>query len=144
MPLVQALPLGLILVGSTTVTFADGSTGARLTALGTIHLESGVSKIGVVILEPDSSDLLVGMEFLNQFQRTLVLIGDRAIPEPLRASAKHALLVDNDFVRFLLDEVGKYAAKVAREQADRAAQPKLPLVGPVPPAPSHPPDPTSN
>ena len=35
------------------------------------------SKIGVVILEPTSTDLLLGMEFLSVFNKSLFVHGDQ-------------------------------------------------------------------
>ena len=72
MPMIQAFPLGLPLLGTTSVTLADGKTSTRLTALGTVQLAEE-SKSGVVILEWDSNDLLVGMDFLRTFGKALFL-----------------------------------------------------------------------
>ena len=54
---------------------ADGATHAKLTALANITL-GAESKIGVVILEPTSTDLLLGMEFLSVFNKSLFVHGD--------------------------------------------------------------------
>lgn len=70
MPLVQAIAVGLILHGTTTISLADGSTSYRLTARGMVNIE-GESNVGVVILEPSSNELLLGMAFLRQFKRAL-------------------------------------------------------------------------
>lgn len=101
MPIMSALPLGLALYGTTKVTFGDGNTVSRFTALGVAHL-SGVQKAGVIILEPNTSTILVGMAFLTAFEQTvlmhrgvLILIdqsdADKAIPlqiiEDLKTSA---------------------------------------------------------
>ena len=72
MPILQAFPLGLILNGTTKVTFADGSTATKLTALGRVTLE-GVAKIGVVLLEEGSTDVLIGMDFLKAFEVSLLV-----------------------------------------------------------------------
>ena len=72
MPLIQAFPLGLPLIGSTEVILADGSRAAKLTALGTATIQTE-SKVGVVILEANSSDILLGMEFFRSFGKVLML-----------------------------------------------------------------------
>ncbi|WP_263379702.1 pepsin/retropepsin-like aspartic protease family protein [Granulicella paludicola] len=70
MPLLRALPLGLMLYGTTSVELADGSTSMKLTAKGmaTVGEEK---KVGVVILEPTANDILIGMAFLRTFQKAL-------------------------------------------------------------------------
>ncbi len=72
MPLLKAFPLGLPLYGTTSVILADGTTASKLTALGkaSLGLET---KIGVIILEPSSSDILIGMDFLRRFEKVLLL-----------------------------------------------------------------------
>lgn len=70
MPLLRALPLGLMLYGTTSVELADGSTSTKLTAKGMASVE-GESKVGVVILEPTANDILVGMAFLRSFEKAL-------------------------------------------------------------------------
>jgi len=70
MPLLRALPLGLMLYGTTTVEIADGSTSVKLTAKGMAEVECE-SKVGVVILEPSSNDVLIGMAFLRTFEKAL-------------------------------------------------------------------------
>jgi len=72
MPMKDAIPLGLILSGTTSATLADGSSSHKLTALGTA-IVGGESNLGVVLLSLGSgpSDVLVGMEFLRAFNKTL-------------------------------------------------------------------------
>jgi|SRR5208283_1932626 len=67
MPLFQAFPLGLPLFGTTGVILADGTQAFKLTALGTTHLGEE-NNLGVIILEPTSSDVLIGMDFLRTFK----------------------------------------------------------------------------
>ena len=74
-PLIEAFPVGLPLFGTTTVTFADGSTGNKLTALGTIAIGDRREK-GIVILEENASDVLLGMDFLRRFKASLVITKD--------------------------------------------------------------------
>ena len=72
MPLTQAFPLGLSLVGTTSVVLADGSTQVKLLALCKAFL-ANEARTGSVILEPSSTEVLVGMEFMSTFQKTLVV-----------------------------------------------------------------------
>ena|SRR5215813_3067117 len=71
MPLLKAFPLGLILYGTTEVTLADGSASPKLTAKAGVTVTGGDLKIGVAVLEPTSTDILVGMDFLQKFERVL-------------------------------------------------------------------------
>ena len=68
----NALPLGLPLYGTTSVQFADGKTADRFTALGVATL-GNESEAGIVILEPSATDVLVGMEFLTKFKKSLLV-----------------------------------------------------------------------
>jgi predicted aspartyl protease len=72
MPIMSALPLGLPLYGTTSVQFGDGKTATRFTALAGASL-GGVTEAGVVILEPSTTDLLVGMEFLKSFKKSVLM-----------------------------------------------------------------------
>lgn len=94
MPLLQAFPLGLPLIGATSVVLADGNTHGRFTAICSAFLGQE-RKEGVVILEPSSNDLLVGMEFVKKFQKTLVVFEDRNL----------VLLIDNGDVQEFLNAV---------------------------------------
>lgn len=70
MPLLKAFPLGLLLYGTVEVTLADGSTAPKITAKGAVHM-GDERQIGVVILEPSMTDILLGMDFLRKFNRVL-------------------------------------------------------------------------
>ena len=82
LPLAHAFELGLPLEGTTSVTLADGSMDARLTAQAqATFVEESV--VGIVIIEFDSPEILIGMDFLRRFRRGLVVSrhGVRLIPE---------------------------------------------------------------
>src|SRR5580698_8430251 len=66
MPFVRAFPLGLPLIGTTSVVLADGKTHDKFIAMSSASLTGELSEqweVGTVILEPSSTDILVGMEF---------------------------------------------------------------------------------
>jgi predicted aspartyl protease len=78
MPLLSALPLGLILYGTASVELADGSKQVKLTAQAMAKVE-GESEVGVVILEPSSNDVLIGMAFLRLFRRAVLLSSNSVV-----------------------------------------------------------------
>ena len=77
MPLASAFPLGLSLCGTTTVVLADGEAHVTLLALCTAYL-ADEQQVGTVILEPSSTEVLVGMKFISGFRKTL-LVNDRHV-----------------------------------------------------------------
>jgi predicted aspartyl protease len=76
MPMVEAFPLGLVLAGTTTTVLADGSLSNKLVALGTAAV-GGEEQLGSILLNIGNgpSAVLIGMEFLRVFQKTLLLFG---------------------------------------------------------------------
>jgi predicted aspartyl protease len=80
MPMVDAFPLGLVLYGTTTTILADGSTSYKLMAVGTACVGTE-SKVGIVLLNMGTgpSAVLLGMEFLRIFDKSLLLIKDAVI-----------------------------------------------------------------
>src|SRR5438552_12476230 len=90
MPIVDAFPLGLVLNSTTSLVLADNSKVVRLTAFGTATLENGDSSLGVIVLEWDQGEVLVGMEFLRSLKKTLavaplagtITLTDDALPPP--------------------------------------------------------------
>lgn len=72
MPLFQAFPLALPLHSTTSVILADGSQKFRLVAAGSAFVGEE-THIGLVILDPTSTEVLVGMGFLRTFKKKLVV-----------------------------------------------------------------------
>jgi len=72
LPILEAFPVGLILSGTTSVELADGTKQNKLTCLGQIHY-GGTKKVGLIIIEWENTDILVGMDFLRKFEKTLVV-----------------------------------------------------------------------
>ncbi len=71
-PLFQVFPAGLVLYGTTSVVFANGSVGYRLTALGKVVVEQQ-SAFGLITLEPSSEAVLAGMDLLRRFHKRLIV-----------------------------------------------------------------------
>lgn len=78
MPLLKALPIGLMLLGTTSVEQADGSNAIKLTARGSVRVGSE-TQIGIVVLEPTGSDVLIGMSFLRLFKKALVVATESVV-----------------------------------------------------------------
>jgi len=85
-----------MLYGTTSVELADGSKATKLTAKGSAEVE-GETKVGVVILEPSSNDLLLGMAFLRFFERavfvtqsTVLLVDESRTPDTDEAEATNS------------------------------------------------------
>ena len=71
-PILEAFPIGLLLHCTTSVVLADGQTQSKLTCLGMAHI-AGEARIGSIIIEPQGDQVLLGMEFLREFKKKLVL-----------------------------------------------------------------------
>jgi predicted aspartyl protease len=72
LPILSAFPVGLLLQGTMPITLADGSTQTKLTCLGQIHFD-GKEDVGVIIIENQNTQVLVGMEFLRIFNLRLIV-----------------------------------------------------------------------
>lgn len=72
LPLLDAFPVGLILRGTMPITLADGSSQTKLTCLGMMHFD-GQEQLGLVVIEWQSTDVLVGMDFLRKFKKQLTV-----------------------------------------------------------------------
>ena len=75
MPLLDAFPLALTLMGTSSYTLADGTTSPKLLAVGTVTLQ-GESTSGVIVLESNQCGLLLGMDFLRKASRALIVHKD--------------------------------------------------------------------
>ena len=75
MPLFQAFPLGLVLIGTTSVQLADGSVSSRLIALGEV-IVGEESQLEVIILDPGSDTPLIGMDLIRKFDKRLIVCPD--------------------------------------------------------------------
>ena len=88
-PILEAFPIGLLLVGIIPVTHADGSVRNKLMCLGSAG-KGDETQEGVILIEEGSKQALLGMEFLRQFKKRLVLdpvagtveLQDTAVPAP--------------------------------------------------------------
>ena len=80
LPILSAFPVGLLLQGTMRITLADGSTQTKLTCLGSIHFD-GKEDVGVIVIEPQNTQVLVGMEFLRIFNLRLTVEPNSGIVE---------------------------------------------------------------
>jgi clan AA aspartic protease len=78
MPMLQAFPLGLQLAGTTSTILADGQTQNKLIACAKVTI-GGIEQVGVVVLEPSSTDILIGMDFLRRFKMGLFISSSRVM-----------------------------------------------------------------
>jgi predicted aspartyl protease len=72
LPILSAFPIGLILHSTMPIQLADGSVQTKLTCLGKIDFD-GQGNIGVIIIEYQNTEVLVGMEFLRLFKKQLIV-----------------------------------------------------------------------
>jgi predicted aspartyl protease len=73
LPIVSAFPIGLILHSTIRIQLADGSVQTKLTCRGQIRFD-GESREGIVIIEESqSTEVLVGMDFLKHFRKQLTV-----------------------------------------------------------------------
>ena len=71
-PLKQAMLLGLEPHATTRLRYADGVSLTKPLARGIIRVGQE-ERTGLVILEPDADELLLGMSFLRLFNRALIV-----------------------------------------------------------------------
>jgi hypothetical protein len=68
----RGFPLGLVLAGTAITTLADGTKSYKLTALGEVFVGDERQR-GVILLDSGPSDVLIGMELLKAFNKSLFL-----------------------------------------------------------------------
>ena len=71
-PILDAFPIGLLLVGTLPVTLADGRVQNKLMCLGNASV-GAEAHVGVILIEPGSSQTLLGMEFFRVFKKRLIV-----------------------------------------------------------------------
>jgi predicted aspartyl protease len=71
-PIVQAIPIGLLLDGTSFATYADGRSELNLTAKLEVMLGSE-SRKGTALLDFSGGEVLAGISFLQEFRKSLVL-----------------------------------------------------------------------
>jgi len=71
MPL-HALPAGLSVHGTVPMVFGDGTVENRLMCLG-VARSGGVDQTGLIVIENQSTHILLGMDFLRKFGYKLLL-----------------------------------------------------------------------
>src|SRR5580700_5254995 len=72
LPILQAFPIGLLLLGTMTLTLADGSMHQKLCCLGNVEF-GGEKQSGTIIIDGTSTIALVGIDFIRTFRRRLVI-----------------------------------------------------------------------
>jgi len=72
LPIQHAFSLKLPLDGTVSVTLADGSSTVCLTVLARTTFD-GETKLGVVSLESNSQEILIGMDFLRKFKKSVII-----------------------------------------------------------------------
>lgn len=118
MPLIQAFPLGLTLSGTTSVQLADGSVAGKLTAVGSVIIGQE-HQAGIIILEANSTDILLGMGFLQKFGKVLIAHQKRPL----------MMFLDEADVDVFIDEAVAHAKKILDahdEAAEHKTQPTKP------------------
>jgi predicted aspartyl protease len=68
----QAFPIGLVVHGTMPVVFANGTVENKLICLG-VARAGGSDQTGLIVLENQSKQILLGMDFLEKFGYKLLL-----------------------------------------------------------------------
>ncbi len=71
MPILKALPVGLVLASTANYTIADGSQHTTLLCYGQICLDDDTCVTGMVSVANTDADILVGVEFLKMAGKSL-------------------------------------------------------------------------
>ena len=78
LPIFEMVELGLKIEGAANVTLGDGSTTVSHLSSGTITLGSQ-TETGTVVLDENSTDVLVGMALLREFKLALILTNSTVV-----------------------------------------------------------------
>ena len=70
--MLKAFPIGLLLSGTMSVTLADRSIQHELTCLGSAAMDTE-AKVGLILIEPQGEQVLLGMDFLRKFEKKLII-----------------------------------------------------------------------
>jgi predicted aspartyl protease len=94
LPAQYALSLNLKVQTTTTVTLADESQCVCLLAEASVSLDATTSRQGLVMLEKNCKEVLIGMDFLRQFglglalfSKSIALIDESKMEAALRTSS---------------------------------------------------------
>jgi predicted aspartyl protease len=72
LPLAEMIPLGLTTKDAASVRLGNGTVISNFVAEGIVSLSSQ-AEIGTIVLDENSNDILVGLDFLRKFKLGLVL-----------------------------------------------------------------------
>jgi predicted aspartyl protease len=72
LPWGEMIELGLKTQGAADITLGDGSVVANHVSIGTVTLGTQAQS-GLIILDENSADVLIGMGFLREFKKSLIL-----------------------------------------------------------------------
>jgi predicted aspartyl protease len=96
-PLLKAFPCALILQGTASFTLADGAPRVYLVARGTVIL-GDERETGLVVLNNEATDVLIGMDFLRLFKKALfvsqhgvALLDESIVQAGIRAAQQSSL-----------------------------------------------------
>jgi len=91
LPLMEMIPLGLSTQGAANVMLGDGSIISSSVSTGAVTL-GGQVESGTILLDDNSTDILVGMAFLREFKIALIVTNNTVVlydeHETLEAVAK--------------------------------------------------------
>ena len=79
LPLSVAIALSLPIAGTTTVTLADESALTLLTCFVKTRLSQSYEVDGMAIVSTTSNEILIGMEFLTQFNQAIVVSRSKGV-----------------------------------------------------------------
>ena len=126
MPIVSAFPLGLPLHGTTSAVLADGNKNTCLTALCRVTVGKRMQE-GVVLLQNQSKDFLIGMDFLRKFQASLFMTKSSILlldENALDQMAKQTLAAAQKAKAVAVPPEAKPEEQAGKPQDDKGTQPQ--------------------